>query len=192
MKFSRLQLILIVGVVGLLALSVLMAVWYVGAVGKTPQLEEDINQWQAKIDELEGSYDIAALIAQRDALEEQIANEAPFPAGPFEQTSIYDDQQITDAIFKVTDDAYVDLNSLTHKSKGTIVIGGSKYQTDTYNLRCSIEDPDKWERLITLLELFEELREDVYSTLIVDGVKLPSGRVSIDFSVIIVTQVYKD
>ena len=184
----RLQLVLMVVFVGLLALSVLMIILYMGAVNKTPQLEDDIAQKEAQIAAIEDQCNIDQMTAERDEYLNKIANEAPFPAPPFPETSIYDDQQITDAVFKVTDDAYVLLESWSQGKEASRKIGDGTYRADTYTLKCKIASPDDWGRLITLLELLEELREDLYDTLLLDNVKLPGGRTSIDMQFIIVTQ----
>jgi hypothetical protein len=193
MRVPRVQLVLGLALVGLLALSVLMVVFYITAVNKTPQLEDDIASKEQLIAAMEGTCDIDEQKARLYDMEQQIANEAPFPGGPFDKESKYDNKQITDAIFEITDDAYVYLDSLSHQKETTAKVGEGSYRADSYSIKCSIMDPEKWERLITLLELFEELREDQYPTLMIDSVKFPKGSEgfeTIQFTLFIITQTF--
>jgi hypothetical protein len=48
------------------------------------------------------------------------------------------------------------------------------------------------DRLIGLLELLEELREDEYPTLFVDALKFPSGGTSLQFNLAIITQKFEE
>ena len=191
MKVSRNTLILVVVAVALLALSVLMVIFYIGAVNKTPQLEEDIRDMEVKIVAL-GEFDIPGLRDQLEDVLDQIATKAPFPAGPFDAGSKYDNKQITNALFEVTDDAYVTLETLSHSKEAEQQIGVGKYRADAYSLKCSVIDVGHADRLIGLLELLEELREDEYPTLIVDGLKFPKGGVILQFNLAIITQTFEE
>lgn len=193
MKFSvaRGTLILVVVGVAMLAFTVLMLVFYFGAVSKTSQLEDEIRDLEVKIAQV-GDFDIPGLRAQLEDIEEQIANDAPFPAGPFDKDSKYDNKQITNALFEVTDDAYVDLDTLTHNKDSDAAIGTGQYRLDSYALKCSVDEEGHAHRLIGLLELLEELREDEYPTLVVDNIRFPGGGISIDFDLGIVTQTFEE
>jgi len=193
MKFSvsRNMLILMVVGVALLAFTVLMMVFYFGAVSKTSQLKDDIRSLNSRIVQM-GEVDIPGLKQQLADVEKKIETEAPFPAGPFGSASKYDTMQITNALFEVTDDAYIDLNSLSHGKETTLKIGTGTYRSDPYSLSCSVE-AGRESRLISLLELLEELREDEYPTLAIDGLKLSlagdSGKaVTLNFNLVIITQ----
>lgn len=191
MKFSvsRNILILAVVAVALLAFGVVMMIFYFGAVSKTSQLEGDIKDLKYKIAQTPG-FDIPGLKEQLADIEEQIANDAPFPAGPFGADSKYDNKQINNALFEVTDDAYVTLESLSSSKQSDLKIGTGTYRADAYSLTCSVEDISRADRLISLLELLEELREDEYPTLVLDGLKLPAGGTTLQFNLAIITQKY--
>ena len=191
LSVSRNMLILTVVGVALLAFTVLMMVFYFGAVSKTSQLESDIKDLQRRIAAVD-PVDIPGLKQQLADVQDQIENDAPFPAGPFDAGSKYDNKQVTNALFEVTDDAYVDLDSLTHSKGSTTKIGKGTYRTDPYVMSCSVEAM-RGERLISLLELLEELREDEYPTLVVDGLKFsfPEGEakdITLNFNLVIITQ----
>ena len=191
LSVSRNMLIMTVVGVALLAFTVLMMVFYFGAVSKTSQLESDIKDLQRRIAAVD-PVDIPGLKQQLADVQDQIENDAPFPAGPFDAGSKYDNKQVTNALFEVTDDAYVDLDSLTHSKGSTTKIGKGTYRTDPYVMSCSVET-GRGERLISLLELLEELREDEYPTLVVDGLKFsfPEGEakdITLNFNLVIITQ----
>jgi hypothetical protein len=193
MKFSvsRGMLVLVVIGVAMLAFTVLMLVFYFGAVSETSRLEDEIRDLEvelARIDE----PDIPGLRQQIEDLQEQIDNDAFFPKPPFDTGSKYDVKQVTNALFEVTDDAYVDLDSLNHNQGSDVTIGTGLYRVDAYALKCSVMDVEHADRLVGLLELLEELREDEYSTLMVDNIRFPSGGVSIDFDLGIVTQTFAE
>ena len=192
LSVSRNMLILTVVGVALLAFTVLMMVFYFGAVSKTSQLESDIKDLQRRIAAID-PVDIPGLKQQLADVQDQIENDAPFPAGPFDAGSKYDNKQVTNALFEVTDDAYVDLDSLSHSKGSTEKIGKGTYRKDPYALTCSVE-PGRGERLISLLELLEELREDEYSTLVVDSLRFsfPEAEadedITLNFNLVIITQ----
>ena len=191
MKVSRNMLILTVVAVALLALSVLMVVFYIGAVNKTPQLERDIRDTEVKIESL-GDFDIPGLRDELEDILDKIANDAPFPAGPFDRESKYDNKQVTNALFEVTDDAYVTLDTLSHTREADQQIGEGTYRADAYSLKCSVIDVGHADRLIGLLELLEELREDEYPTLFLDGLRFPTGGTSLQFNLAIITQTFEE
>jgi len=191
LSVSRNMLILTVVGVALLAFTVLMMVFYFGAVSKTSQLESDIKDLQRRIAAID-PVDIPGLKQQLADVQDQIENDAPFPAGPFDAGSKYDNKQITNALFEVTDDAYVALDSLSHSKDSTEKIGKGTYRKDPYTLTCRVEAM-RGERLISLLELLEELREDEYPTLVVDSLKFsfPEGEdedITLNFNLVIITQ----
>lgn len=191
MKVSRNTLILVVVGVALLAFSVLMVVFYIGAVNKTPQLEDEIRGIELQLATIP-EPDIPGLRDQVEDLLDKIATEAPFPAGPFDKESKYDNKQITNALFEVTDDAYVTLNSLNHVKEADKQIGQGTYRADAYSLVCSVVDVGHADRLIGLLELLEELREDEYPTLFLDGLRFPTGGTSLQFNLAIITQTFEE
>ena len=191
MKVSRNMLLLVVVAAALLAFGAIMIIFYIGAVNQTPQLEDEIQSLKVKIAQLP-EYDLPGMREQLEDILDDIQNKAPFPAGPFGKDSIYDTKQITNAIFEVADDAAVSLDSLSHSSEGTVQFGVGVYRSDNYRLSCSVTDEGHAERLIDLLELFEELREDEYSTLMMDGIRIPAGGTSIQFDLSIITQLLGD
>ena len=179
-RFSRLQLILTVAAIALLALSVWFLIGYFGAMSKTDKLEKDIKTKQSQINSLT-TCDINDKNTQLDECMNKIETQSPFPA------QAYDSKEITNAIIGVVADARVNLERLDHTSQSNIVLGTSTYKTDNYTLDCSTEE-GKEDRLIVLLELFEELREETYNTLLIQNVQLPAGRTEISFEIKIVTQ----
>jgi len=193
MRFSvsKGMLLLVVVGVAMLAFTVLMLVFYFGAVSEKSQLEDEIRDLKVQIATL-GDFDIPGLRDQLEDIQEQIANDAPFPMGPFDKESKYDVKQITNAMFEVTDDAYVQLDQLNHNKGVDLEIGDGIYRVDDYALKCSVVDREHADRLVGLLELLEELREDEYPTLIVDDIKFPSGGVTIDLDLGIVTQQFEE
>jgi flagellar basal body-associated protein FliL len=196
LSVSRNILILVVVAVVLLAFGAMMVIFYVGAVNKTAQLEDDVKDLKFKLAQTPG-FDIPGMKEQLADILEQIATEAPFPAGPFDKGSKYDNKQVTNALFEVTDDAHVTLNSLTHNKEAALKIGTGTYHTDPYSLSCSVPDIGHADRLIDLMELLEELREDEYPTLVVDSLKFQfptesSPEVNLQFNLGIVTQKYED
>jgi len=179
-RFSRLQLILTVATVALLALSVWFVIGYFSADSKTAKLEKDIVNKQRQINSLT-TCDINDKNTQLDECMNKVETQSPFPAEP------YDNKEITDAIIGVVADARVNLERLDHTSQSSIPLGNTTYKTDNYTLACSV-DEGKGASLIVLLELFEELREEKYNTLLIQNVQLPAGRTQISFEIRIVTQ----
>jgi hypothetical protein len=185
------MLVLVVIAVALLAFTVLMIIFYIGAVNKTPQLEDDIMALEVQLATIP-EPDIPGLHDQIEDLQYKIDNEAPFPKGPFGADSKYDVKQVTNAIFELAEDSYVSLDSLSHSNPSSIIIGLGKYRTDPYGLRCSVDGVEHSDRLIDLLELLEELREDEYPTLAFDDIKLPGGGINLQFDLAIITQEFEE
>lgn len=179
-KFSRLQLILTVVCIAFLAMSILFVMGYFQAKGKTPDLEKQITQTQNQINMLP-DCDPNEKHLTIDELINRIATESPFPAGEPDNTEVIDD------IIGVVGNIRVDIEQLAYKGTGGITIGGSTYSTSNYDLDC-VTDEGRVDRLIVLLELFEELREEEYNTLLIDGVNIPEGGAAISFPIVIVFQ----
>lgn len=179
-RFSRLQIILAVATVALLALSVWFIIGYFSADSKTAQLKKDIATKQTQINNL-AICDINDKNMQLEECISKRATQSPFPAKP------YDNKEMTDAIIGVVADARVQLESLSHGGQSSLQLGATTYKTDNYHLTCSV-DEGKGTSLIVLLELFEELREEKYNTLLIQNVQLPTSKTDISFDIGIVTQ----
>jgi hypothetical protein len=179
-RFSRLQIILAVATVVLLALSILFIIGYFSADSKTAGLKKDIAAKQSQINNL-AICDINDKNMQLEECKNKISTQSPFPAEP------YDNKEMTDAIIGVVADARVQLETLDHKGLSSLQLGATTYAVDNYHLSCSV-DEGKGNSLIALLELFEELREEKYNTLQIQSVQLPTGRTQINFDIGIVTQ----
>ena len=111
----------------------------------------------------------------------KLATQSPFPVEP------YDSQEIMNDIIGVVADARVELDSLTHSGDSNLQLGANTYSVDNYHLVCSV-DEGKGDSLIVLLELFGELREVRYATLLIQNVQLPANRTEISFDIGFVTQ----
>jgi len=179
-RFSRLQIILAVTTVALLALSVWFVIGYFNADSKTAKLKKDIATKQTQINNL-ATCDVNDKNMQLEECKSKIATNSSFPAQP------YDSTEITNAIIGVVADARVKLETLAYSGQGGILLGATTYKVNNYQLTCSV-DEGKGASLIVLLELFEELREEKYNTLLIRNVQLPGSRTSISFDIGIVTQ----
>lgn len=180
-RFSRLQLVLALAAIGLLALSIFFVFSYFSESGKTGKLESDIRTKQAQINSLA----VCDLNDKNTQLEECINKLAYNSSFPFQT---YDSKEITNAIIGVVADTRVTLEGLDHSGISGVVFGTTPYQVDNYHLSCSV-DVGKSNSLIVLLELFEELREEKYHTLLIQNVQLPASRTEISFDIGLVTQV---
>jgi hypothetical protein len=181
-RFSRLQLILTVVCIAFLAISILFIMGYFQSAGKTPDLEKSITQTQQQIASLQGTCDINEATLRLEELLNRIVNESPFPA------EVPDNTEVMNAIIGVVSEINVDLDQLSYKGESGIGIGETMYTASSYDLDCST-DEGREDRLIVLLELFEELRDEDYKTLLIEGVNLPGGEgASISFTIQIVTQ----
>ena len=179
-RFSRLQLILAPVTIALLALTIFFLFSYFSESSKTGKLEKDIQAKQTQINNL-ALCDINDKSMQLEECMNKVATNSSFPAQP------YDNKEVMDDIIGVVADARVELDSLTHSGVGSKTLGTTVYKQDNYHLVCSV-DEGKGNSLIVLLELFEELREEKYHTLLVSNVQLPESRTDISFDIGIVTQ----
>jgi hypothetical protein len=179
-RFSRPQIILALTAVILLALSIVFIIGYFNADSKTAKLKKDIVTKQTQINNL-ATCDINDKITQLDECMNKLATQSPFPA------QSYDSAEVMNAIIGVVADARVQLETLDHTGQGGMQLGATTYSVGNYHLQCST-DEGKGKNLIVLLELFEELREEKYNTLLVSNVQLPTGRTQISFDIRIVTQ----
>jgi len=125
--------------------------------------------------------DINDLTMRLEECMNKLASQSPFHAEP------YDSQEITNAIIGVVADARVQLVSLDHEGQSDLQLGATTYAVDSYHLVCSV-DEGKGSSLIVLLELFEELREERYATLLIQNVQLPASKTEISFDIGLVTQ----
>lgn len=190
LRIARVQLVLIVAVVALLGLGVLFAVQYIGALGKTPQLEDEIAKLNSDIAKME-TCNVDDANNQLEECLNKLEDEdiVVFPAPPFDDGGPYDQKEITDAIFDLTDDAKVYLESLDHKGDSRVKLVYNEYRADEYKLKCSTDINDE-ERLITMLRLFEDMREELYKTLVIDNLKFTDDGLSVQFDLAILTQSY--
>jgi len=179
-RFSRLQLIFSLATVVLLALSILFGIFYFKEASKTGKLDDEIATLRNRINAVT-TCDLNEKNMQLEACASKIVTDSSFPAQP------YDNKEMTDAIIGVVADARVQLESLSHEGQGNLQLRTSTYTIDNYNLRCSV-DEGKGSSLIVLLELFEELREEKYNTLLISNVDLPESRTEISFDIGILTQ----
>lgn len=180
-RINRLQIILLIATVGLLALSVLFIIGYFQATGKTPDLEKEIKQTQNQISMLEGSCNLSDAIQRLEELQRRLINESSFSEGPL------DNKEVMNDIVSVVNDANVNLNSLNYQGSSSMGLGNGSYTANNFDLECST-DEGREDRFIVLLELFEELREEDYNTLLIENVALPGGASEITFGIIIITQ----
>ena len=180
-RINRLQIILMLATVGLLALSVLFIIGYFQATGKTPDLEKEIKQTQDQISMLEGSCNLSEANQRLEELQQRLVTESPFPEGPLDSKEVMND------LVSVVNDANVDLNSLRFGGSAAMGIGNGSYTANNFEIECST-DEGREDRFIVLLELFEELREEDYDTLLIDDVSLPGGASEISFGITIITQ----
>jgi hypothetical protein len=118
---------------------------------------------------------------QLEWCKEQLATQWLFPA------ETYDRQEIENSIIGVVADARAYLESLDHNGLTDIQLGTANHTLDNYHLVCSV-DEGKEVSLIVLLELFEELREEKYDTLLIQNIQLPASKTEISFDIGFVTQ----
>ena len=177
---SRLNIILMLVILIFLGVGILFVIGYFQAVGETPDLEKQIKQTQSQINALP-DCDPNEKYLRIEELINQLATISPFPAVEPDNT------EFMDAVIALVDDARVYIDKLEYKGTSSYGIESTSYRSSNYALECVTEE-GREERFIVLLELFEELREEEYGTLMVESVKLPGGSPKISFDIKIITQ----
>jgi len=173
-RFTRVQLILIVAIVALLAANVYLAIGYFGAVSRKASLQSDIADKEALIAVMQ-NIDIDALTRQLATAQQRLAEDAEIPQeiDPLEPHIIY-----------VMQKAGIDIYTYNPGTLTTIEIGGGTYKAVTYSIT---NIKERLSRLIRLLFLVEDLP---YNTLEIKNITLTSSGETwnLRFSLVIITQ----
>ncbi len=180
-KFERIQLILSGVCLLLLGLAIFFAVGLLQEKGRTSKLEKDIATTENQIDNIEGTCVLIEKQLQLEECQNKLQTESPFPA------DVIDNKEVTNAVIAVVSDARLNMDRLDYRGTSSYQIGDTQYTKATYALQCSSQI-GKESRFLTLLELFEEMREEKYPTLLVDNINLPDGDPRITLDIIIITQ----
>ncbi|MBE0415120.1 MAG: hypothetical protein IBX36_01065 [Dehalococcoidia bacterium] len=155
---SRLQLILILGVVALVAVNIVLVVFYFQAESHQAAVASDIEETQASIARMSVNYDIDRLAAELVLLQGELAK-APIP-------TTVDNVEVYDAIHLAAVKARVNYD-YEYKTK-SVTIGQTRYTAMTFE----IDTSGTLLRIIRFLGLLEDLRETDYNTLRITDINL--------------------